>query len=441
MGFYKFRPILHQKFLLSDMEILLRNATIIDKHSKHDNSQCDVLIHNGKIASIEKKIGQNYDQEYDLSGKMIAPGFVDVFAHFNDPGIEQKETIESGVDAAIAGGFTQVFVLPNTQPIVDNKSLVEYIVQKSAHLPIQVRPLGSATKKNEGKEISEMYDMYQSGAIAFTDGLHPVQSAGLFLKILQYVKSFNGVLIEQPFENTIGSHGLMNEGIVSTQLGLPGIPALSEEIFIQREIELLRYAESKLHITGVSTKKGAELIVKAKEEGLNITFSVTPHHLMFCDEDVMTYDTNFKFNPPLRTKADRDALRQLVLEGKVDAIASHHFPQHWDDKIIEFEYAKNGTISLQTAYAAVQTAIPELTPAQIVSLFSANMRKVFGLQNASIEVGNNAEFTIFDPHGKTTLTKENNKSKSANSSFLDKELKGSIIGIFSKGKLITNQPH
>lgn len=420
------------------MNILLRNAHIVDRHSDHNNTSCDILIKDGIISLIAANIDQEADKVLDLEGKLVTTGFVDVFSHFNDPGMEQKESIESGTAAAVAGGYTQVFVLPNTQPVVDSKSFVEYVVQKSEKTPIQIRPLGAATKNIEGKEISEMYDMKQSGAVAFTDGLYPVQSAGLFLKILQYVKSFNGVLIQQPFENTIGSHGLVNEGIVSTQLGLPGIPAISEEIFIQREIELLRYAESKLHITGVSTKRGAELILEAKKEGLQITFSVTPHHLMFCDEDVVTYDTNFKFNPPLRTKADRDALRQLVLENKVDAIAAHHFPQHWDDKIIEFEYAKKGTISLQTAYATVQTAIPALKPEQIAALFSDNMRDVFGLGAATIKVGNYAELTIFDPKGTTILTKENNKSKSLNSAFFDQELNGAIVGIFSKGNLLLN---
>jgi len=420
------------------MDILLRNATIVDEHSEHNFTQKDILVSDGKIVAVDQHIERQADKEVDLSGKFVAPGFVDVFSHFNDPGMEQKETVETGAAAAIAGGYTDVFILPNTKPVVDSKSFVEYITQKSDKLPINIRPLGAATKKIEGKEIAEMYDMYQSGAIAFTDGLYPVQSAGLFLKILQYVKSFNGVLIEQPFENTIGSHGLVNEGIVSTQLGLPGIPAISEEIFIQREIELLRYAESKLHITGVSTKRGAELVLTAKEEGLQITFSVTPHHLLFCDENVMTYDTNFKFNPPLRTRKDRDALRQLVLDNKVDAIAAHHFPQHWDDKILEFEYAKNGTTSLQTAYAAVQTAIPELKPEQIVTLFSSNMRQVFGLENVGVNVGSTAQFTIFDPKGKTILTKENNRSKALNSPFFDKELNGAIVGIVYKNNLILN---
>ncbi|MFT4204204.1 MAG: dihydroorotase [Chitinophagaceae bacterium] len=420
------------------MDILLRNAYIIDTTSEHHRSTKDIFIKNGTVNLIENAIEQNADKTLDLEGKIIAPGFVDIFSHFNDPGMEQKETVETGTAAAMAGGYTDVFVLPNTKPVIDSKSFVEYIVQKSDRLPINVRPLGAATKQIEGKEISEMYDMYQSGAVAFTDGLYPVQSAGLFLKVMQYVKSFDGVLIQQPFENSIGAHGLVNEGVVSTRLGLPGIPAIGEEIFIQREIELLRYADSRLHITGVSTQRGAELILNAKEEGLRVTFSVTPHHLMYCDEDVVTYDANFKFNPPLRTRADRDALRKLVSDNKVDAIAAHHFPQHWDDKTIEFEYAKNGTTSLQTAYAAVQTAIPELQPEQIVALFSTNMRQLFGLGGAGIKTGNVAALTIFDPKGKTLLTKENNKSKSLNSPFFGQELNGSITGIVSKNNLILN---
>ncbi|QES88264.1 dihydroorotase [Rhizosphaericola mali] len=422
------------------MSVLFRNVQILDKKSIYFQQYKDILIENGNIVNIADRIenqGNNVEiiEEKDLK---VSAGFVDIFSHFNDPGLEQKETLETGAAAAAAGGYTQVFVLPNTKPVIDNKSFVEYIRNKSAYLPINILPLGGATKQIEGKEIGEMFDMFQSGAIAFTDGLKPVQSSGLFLKILQYVKSFDGILIQQPFETSIGAHGLMNEGIISTQLGLPGLPAISEEIFIQRDIELLKYTESKLHITGVSTKRGAEMILQAKSEGLNITFSVTPHHLMYCDEEVTSYDSNYKFNPPLRTKEDRDALRALVLENKVDAIASHHFPQHWDDKTIEFEYAKNGVISLQTAFAAVHTAIPELSGEQLADLFANNVRAIFKLENADIEIGKKAEFTIFNLEGKTILTKENNKSKSANSSFLDKELKGNIFGIFAKGKLVKN---
>lgn len=421
------------------MNILLRNVHITDSQSSYHNKVQDVLIQNGIISRITDSIAFTEDLTIVEGNHLnVSQGWVDIFSHFNDPGMEQKETLESGAAAAAAGGYTTVFAVPNTKPAVQNKSQVEYIIQKSKSLPVHILPVGAATQNIEGKEIAEMYDMYRSGAVAFTDGLYPVQSAGLFLKVLQYVKAFDGVLIQQPFDNSIGTHGLVNEGIFSTQMGLPGIPAVGEEIFIQRDIELLRYAESNLHITGVSTARGIELITQAKAEGLQITCSVTPYHLSFCDEDLQDYDTNLKVNPPLRTKADRDALRQAVLDGKVDAIASHHFPQHWDDKVLEFEYAQNGMIGLQTAFAAVRTAIPALDATQIAALFSGNARKIFALPAHTLEEGAIAELTIFDDNGSTVLTKANNKSRSDNTPYFGRELSGKVVGTIAKGKYFPN---
>ena len=420
------------------MKILIRQAKVIDEQSPFNGLIKDILVEKGMIISIEDQIAGSADQIIESEGLEVSIGWVDSFANFCDPGIEYKETLETGAAAAAAGGYTQVFVLPNTDPVVDNKSQVSYIVQQSNSLPVSILPIGAITKKIEGKDLAEMYDMKNNGAVAFSDGLSPVQTAGLFLKALLYVKAFDGVLIQLPIDKSIGSGGLINEGIISTQLGLPGIPAISEETIIKRDIDLARYTNSKLHITGVSTATSLALIAEAKKEGLQVSCSITPYQLHFCDEDLVNYDTNLKLNPPLRTRKDMMALQNAVSEGLVDCIATHHLPQNWDNKICEFEYAKSGMIGLQTSFVAVNSILPELSSQQIIALFSSNARKIFNLPATNINVGSQAELTLFSRKGKTTLTTANNKSKSVNSAFLNKELMGKVLGILHKGKIITN---
>ena len=420
------------------MKILIKQVTIADNNSTHNKQEKDILIEDG----IVKRIDHQIEEEAEIfQGKnyFISPGWVDVFSHGCDPGYEHKETLETLAAAAVAGGYTQVFVLPNTNPAVQSKAQVEYIVQKSKSLPVNIHPLGALSKNIEGKELAEMYDMRNSGAIAFTDGTQPVQTAGLLLKALQYVKAFDGVVIQIPLDKSIGTNGLMNEGIVSTRLGLPGTPAMAEEIMVARDIKLSRYTESKLHFTGVSSAKSLEYIMRGKEGGIQVTCSVAPYHLFFCDEDLETYDTHLKVNPPLRSRNDMMALRDAVLKGYVDCIASHHIPQDWDSKTCEFEYAKNGMIGLQTAYATIQTILPSLSAEKIASLFSTNARKIFGLNEIIIEEGNAAEFTLFSTKSKTVFTADNNKSRSSNSPFINTALNGYVAGVISKGKIILNK--
>jgi len=419
------------------MKILLKQVLIADPHSPFNGSVKNISINNGIIEKIGDDITEA-DETVQYENATVSPGWVDIFSHFCDPGLEYKETIETGAATAAAGGYTRIFTLPETNPVVQSKTQVEYIVQKSKATPVNIHPLGAVTKSAEGKELAEMYDMFSSGAVAFTDGTHPVQSAGLMVKALQYVKAFDGVVIQVPVDKSIGQFGLMHEGIVSTRLGLPGIPAMAEEIMIARDIKLARYADSKLHFTGVSTAKSLEYIKRAKDAGLAVTCSVTPYHLFFCDEDLYSYDSNLKVNPPLRSRSDMMALRAAVQNGLVDCIASHHLPQDWDNKTCEFEYAKNGMTGLQTVYAAVQTVLPELTSAGIAALFSTNARKIFALPFATINEGSAAEITIFDSTGKTLFNKEEIKSKSYNSAFIGKELSGKVIGTFNKGSLFLN---
>ncbi len=292
------------------MTILIRKAFIVHPGSPFNGQVKDILVKDGIISSISDTITGEADTVLEQEGLHVSPGWVDVFAHFCDPGFEFKETLQTGAAAAAAGGYTHVLVLPNTNPAVHSKTQVEYIKEKSRMLPVNIHPIGAATKNAEGKELAEMYDMYTSGAVAFGDGKSPVQSSGVMLKALQYVKAFDGILVQVPDDKSIGTHGLMNEGIVSTRLGLPGKPSIAEEMMVARDIELAGYAGSKLHFTGISSARSLQHLQEARQKGLQVTCSVTPYHLYFCDEDLMEYDTNLKVNPPLRTAENRDVLKR-----------------------------------------------------------------------------------------------------------------------------------
>jgi len=428
------------KILFLFMKILLKKVLIADPGSVLNGLQKDILIDGNLISAIEDHISQAADIEQiiEAEGLTVSPGWVDSFAHFCDPGFEYRETISTGVASATAGGYTDVFVLPNTQPLVQSKSQVEYICQKSKDLSAQVHPIGAVTKNMEGKDLAEMYDMQSSGAIAFSDGIHPVQVSGLLLKALQYVKAFNGVIIQMPIDKSIGANGLMNESIFSTRMGMQGIPSIAEEIIIKRDLDLLRYTESRLCITGISTASGIELIKAAKKEGLQIYCGITPYHLFYNEEDLVDYNTNLKVNPPLRSKNDMMALRNAVLDGTVDFIASHHIPQDWDKKNCEFEFAGNGIVGLETAFAVVNHILPELTTNRLVELFSSNTRRIFGLEAATIAPGNAAELSFFNRKETSQLTKLNIKSKSFNTPFLNMQLNGKVIGTFHNGKISLN---
>ena len=419
------------------MKVLIKRAIIVSPSSPFHGKLKDIFIDNGIISEIGTNLKKDADEIVDVKGIHVSCGWVDCFANFCDPGQEFKETLETGANAAAAGGFTQVMLIPNTNPVVYNKSQVEYLKQKSKELPVQLLPIGSVTKNAEGKELSEMYDIYNSGAVAFSDGINPVQSSGILQKALEYLLAIDAAIIQLPDDKSIGASGLMNEGEMSTKLGLAGKPALSEELMIARDIELARYTGSKIHFTGISTAKSLKLIADAKKEKLRVSCSVSPYHLFFCDEDLMSYDTNLKVNPPLRTKKDRDALKSGIKNGVIDFIASHHQPQDWDSKICEFEYAQKGMEGLESVFGAA--GICGISAEDFVKMQTENIRNIFKIDLPSLDKGKKANLTMFIPSEEFVFEEKDILSKCHNNAFIGKKLKGRVIGIINGDKLFLSQ--
>jgi dihydroorotase len=418
------------------MNVLLQKVTIIAASSAYHKQVKDILIIDGVIKQIANNISpENYEviKGNDLH---VSIGWMDIFADLAEPGNEHRETLESGANAAAKGGFTEVMVIPNTNPVIDSKAQVEFLIERSKQLPINIYPIGAVTKNAEGNTLAEMYDMHSSGAVAFSDGTKSIQQSGILLKALQYVVAKKVTIIQIADDKSISDGGLMNEGIESTKLGLPGKPAIAEELMIASNIELLDYTNSKLHITGVSTKKGVELIAAAKKSGLQISSSVAPYHLLFCDEDLSGYDTNLKLNPPLRTRADMHALQAALRAGEIDCIASHHSPQSWDDKTCEFEYAKNGMITLQTLYGTVNNILNDTEA--LIKMLTENNRNIFDIARPVIEENSKACLTIFEPNTEFVFEEDMTVSKSKNSAFVGKIMKGKVLGIINKGKMVLN---
>jgi dihydroorotase len=426
------------------MHLLIRQARVVAPSSEFHDQVVDVLIQDGIIKNIGKDIKDKDAKVIEGKGLHIAPGFTDIFADYREPGYEHKETISSGLDAAAAGGFTHVMVVPNTNPTVSTKSAVQYLIKRAQNHAVNLHPLGALTKDTEGKVLAEMLDMHANGAIAFTDGWKPVQNANLMLKGLEYVKAFNGTLLQIPADAALSEGGLMHEGPVSTKLGMAGIPSLSEIILLHRDIELLRYTGSRLHVTGVSSAEGVEMIRKAKAEGLNITCSVTPYHLALNDEALSTYNSLYKVTPPIRSEADRQALIAGLKDGTIDCIASHHRPQEWDAKAKEFEYASDGMNIQQMAFSIAYEVVRKIVPLErLVDAMAVKPREIFGLSGGKLSKGETADIVVFDlgmdPFTEDVLGLEKfrfeeMKSLSANNPFIGNEFNGMVLGIINNGQ-------
>ncbi len=410
------------------MQLLLQQVLIQDNRSSHHGKQLDLFIDNGLIQSIGQNLPVPNDVER-LSGNnlIVSPGWMDSLSHFCDPGEEHRETLESGALSAAAGGFTDVLILPDTNPCIDTGASIRAIRQRASQLPVTIHCIGAISAECEGHQLAEMYELHEEGALAFSDGLHSVQDSGLLLKAMQYVLPTRKPIIQIPDDRRIAPKGHMHEGIISTQLGIPARPSLHEELMVYRDIELLQYTGSSLHLTGISTRKSVDLIRAAKKQGLAISASCTPWHLLFCDHDLNTYETNLKLHPPLRTNDDREALLAGLLDGTIDTIASHHMPQHLDTKRCSFEEASFGAESLETVFPILLETVKDLDT--IISMLSNKPRTIFGLPQPTIEVGNKAVLTVFDTTTTYLFDKTHIRSRSMNNPLLGQPLRGRVHAI------------
>ena len=415
------------------MNLILRTATIIDSKSSFHNQTVDVKITNGKIEKIGKKL-QNPDkyQEIKIENLHLSQGWFDSSVSLGEPGFEDRETIQNGLNVAAKSGFTGIALQPNSYPIIDNQSQVYFVKQKGANSATDLYPIGALTKGSEGKDMAELFDMKNAGAIAFGDYNKNISNANLLKIGLQYVQDFDGLVIAFCQDETIKGNGVANEGIVSTRLGLKGIPNLAEEIIVSRNLFLLEYTGGKLHIPTISTAKSVALIREAKKKGLQVTCSVAVHNLVLTDEKLEGFDTRYKVSPPLRTEADRKALLAGISDNTIDCITSDHNPLDIENKKMEFDLAKNGTIGLESAFGALQTVLPL---EKIIEKLTSG-KNIFGIENQTIQEGDIANLTLFSPDNKWIFSKEAILSKSKNSAFLGQKMKGKAIGMYNNRKLI-----
>ncbi len=415
------------------MKILIQSATIIDKGSPIHNKKKNIVINNGRIAEIGDK---NYsaDKVIDADGMFLSIGWCDMGAYVGDPGLEHKEDIASLAKAAAAGGFTDVAVLPNTHPTVQTKNEVSYITQSNDTRLVQLHALAAVTKNNKGEELTEMIDLHEAGAVGFTDGLKSVWHTDIFLKSLQYLQKFDGLLIDHPEDNWLSLFGQMHEGLNSTMLGLKGMPRIAEEVAVTKNLELLNYAGGRLHFSKISTAKTVDLIRAAKKKGLNVSCDITGYQALLDDSLLMDFDTNYKVNPPLREKNDNEALIKALKDGTIDVLVSGHVPQDDESKFLEFDLSDFGMINIQTFASQLASLAKSVDLEDLIEKVTTAPRQLLKLEIPKIEIDEKACLTLFDPNAEWTFDKDSNYSKSKNSPWLGKALTGKAVAIFNNGK-------
>jgi dihydroorotase len=406
------------------MNLLIKSATVIDPASPFNNKVADILIEKGIITKIAKSIDADV-KTIDAKGQYVSPGFFDLNCNVGELGLEVKEDLQTGTNAAVAGGFTGIALMPNTQPPVHSKAEVEYLLNRAKGSLVDIYPLGAISNKREGKDMAEMFDMFKSGAKAFTDGNHPVQDAGLMERALLYVQNFGAKVISYPEDTSIAGKAKVNEGVVSTILGMKGIPALAEELMIARDLYLAEDTNSEIHFTTISTEHAVELIREAKRRGVKVTCDVAAHNIVLTDEALMGFDSLYKVKPPLRTQKDVDALIAGLKDGTIDAIVSQHTPHEIEFKDVEFEIAEYGIIGLQTVLSLALQA--GLSVEQVVEKLAVNPRKILNVDVPAIAEGLAANLVVFSTDSEWEYTRALNYSKSYNSPFLGQNLKGKVL--------------
>ena len=418
------------------MNLLVQHVIIADPQSKFNKQQCDVRIEGGKIKSIGKLSPEKNETVFDAEGAFLSPGFFDLNCVAGDPGFETKEDIETLTAAAKAGGFTGLALLPQASPVVQSKSQVEYIINKAKNNLVDVLPVGAISQNREAKELAELFDMQRAGAVAFSDGDRAIQDDGFMSRALQYAKGFDALLMVYPENKSIAGKAQITESKNSVLLGMKGLPPLAEEMHIARDIFLATYNETKIHISNISTAGSVALIRKAKKDGVQISCDVTAHHLVFTEELLVDFDSNYKVKPPLRSKADIKALIAGLKDGTIDAITSQHRPEEIEFKNVEFEIAHYGIIALQTVLPLLIKAGLDLN--LIVEKLSINPRKLLNLNSSIIEEGIEANFTVFATDKKWLYNSNTNYSKSANNPLLGTELTGKVLLVYNNNQYQEN---
>jgi dihydroorotase len=418
-------------------EILIKNGLVIDPANKV-NRKCDLLIVDDKIAQVGR-VEKAVQSVIDATGKLVVPGLIDIHVHFREPGDEEEETIASGSTAAVAAGFTSVVCMPNTNPPIENETDVEYIHRKGRQArKTHVYTMGAITKSREGVELAEMGFMAEAGAVGFTDDGNGVQDPAVMLRAMKYAAMFNVVIAQHCQDNSFAGTGVMNAGYFSTILGLPGIDSLAEEAMLWRDIQLVKKTNIRYHAQHISTAGSVALIRAAKKDSLPVTCEVTPHHLLFTEECCAEYDTNYKMNPPLRTKKDTDALKQAIADGLVDALVTDHAPHLQSEKELEFLSAPFGIISLECALGLYVKALIEpgiLDWPDLIKLMTIGPAKVIGIDRGTLGKGKQADVTIIDPDATYTVDKNKFRSKSRNCPYQGWKLKAKIEKTIVGGEL------
>ncbi len=415
------------------MKILIQSAEIIDAASPFHRKKKNILINAGRITEIGDK---NYsaDKIIKADGMILSAGWLDLGAFVGDPGLEHKEDLSSLAKAAAAGGFTEVAVLPNTHPPIQSKNEVSYIIQNNDNRLVQIHALASVTKNNKGEELTEMIDLHEAGAVAFTDGLRPVWHTDIFLKTLQYLQKFDGLLIDHPEDIWLNRFGQMNEGVNSTMLGLKGMPRIAEEVTVSKNLKLLDYAGGRLHFAKISTAKTVGLIRTAKKKGLNITCDIPAYQALLDDSLLHDFNTYYKVNPPLREKEDNEALIKGLTDGTIDVLSSGHVPQDEESKNMEFDQADFGIINLQTFGSQLASLSKWVAMESLIEKVTSNPRKILGMSLPAIDIDAKANLTLFDPSLEYTFSPGDNLSKSKNSPWLGATLTGKVVATFNNSR-------
>ncbi|MCH9030123.1 MAG: dihydroorotase [Bacteroidetes bacterium] len=423
------------------MKIILKDVNLYNPHQNIDEKNTSVLLIDGVISEIGNINLKDADAEvYDLKDKIIVPGFFDMHVHLREPGREDEETVITGCNAAASGGFTGIACMPNTKPAIDSAEIINFIKKQAKDHLVNVFPIAAATLGREGEVLSPIAELYEAGAVGFSDDGVAIKSASILRKVLEYSQMYNLPVIEHCEDATLAG-GAMNEGINSTMLGLPPIPSVAEDLIVSRDIQLAEYSGGKIHIAHISTKNAVQLVREAKSNGIKVTAEVTPHHFSLTDKSVKTYDTNYKMNPPLRTQEDVDAIFEGLKDGSIDCIASDHAPHSIEEKEEAFQYAPNGILGLETMIGITLSELfhkKNFSLKDIITKLSINPRKILDIPVPDFSVGEIAEFTILDLNSVWTVDIKKFRSKSRNSPFDKKLLNGKSVAVINNRKMFYN---